>query len=149
MEHDQLAGFPVIVTLPVQWGDQDSFGHVNNTVYLRWCETARIDYLIRIGLWGEAPHGVGPILASITCDYRRPVTHPDRIRVGARVTRVGNSSFRMEHVIVSETMGVVVAESHSTLVVLDYKRGKSVPVPDAVRAAIQDLEARQFERTTK
>jgi acyl-CoA thioesterase FadM len=44
---------------------------------------------------------------------------------------------------------VVVAEAHSTLVVLDYERGKPVPVPDAVRAAIGDLESRQFERTTK
>lgn len=149
MEHDLLAGFPVIVTLPVQWGDQDSFGHVNNTVYLRWCETARIDYLIRIGLWGGAPHGIGPIVASIACDYRKPVNHPDNVRVGARVTKVGNSSFRMEHTIVSETMGVVVAEAHSTLVVLDYDRGKPVPVPDAVRAAIGDLESRQFERTAR
>jgi acyl-CoA thioester hydrolase len=149
MEHDQLAGYPVIVTLPVQWGDQDSFKHVNNTVYLRWLETARVEYLMRIGLWGEAPHGVGPILASITCDYRRPLNHPDRIRVGARVTRVGNSSFRMEHVIVSETLGVVVAESHSTLVVFDYKRGKPVRVPEEVRTAIQDLESHPFEQEKK
>jgi acyl-CoA thioester hydrolase len=155
MEHtNHLAGFPVIVTLPVQWGDQDAFGHVNNVVYIRWCETSRVEYLKRVGLWGPgasgvASNGIGPILASIGCDYRRPVNHPDHIHIGGRVTKIGNSSFRMEHVIVSEALGVVAAEAHSTVVVLDYKRGKTVPVPDAVRAAIEELEGHAFPRAPK
>ena len=45
-----LDGFPVVITLPVQWGDQDAFGHVNNTVYVRWLESARIAYGERVGL---------------------------------------------------------------------------------------------------
>jgi acyl-CoA thioester hydrolase len=146
MKHDGLSEFPVVVTLPVQWGDQDAFGHVNNTVYLRWCETARVEYLIRIGLWMVAPDGTGPILASIACDYRRPLRHPCNVQVGARVTRIGNTSFRMEHRIVNDTLNEVAAEAHSTLVVLNYKRNKPVPVPDAVRQAIERLEARGFER---
>ncbi|HEX8985757.1 MAG TPA: thioesterase family protein [Bryobacteraceae bacterium] len=144
-EHDHLTGYPVVVTLPVQWGDQDSFRHVNNTVYLRWCETARVDYLIRIGLWGDRPDGAAPIVASLNCDYRRPLNHPDRVLVGARVTRIGNSSFRMEHRIVSESLGVLAAESHSTIVVIDSESGRPVRVPEAIRKAIEQVEARQFE----
>jgi len=137
-----LAAFPVVLTIPVQWGDEDSFGHVNNTVYLRWCESARVEYLIRIGLWSQREgDGVGPILASITCDYERAVTFPDTVRVGARVTRIGNTSIRMEHIVVSEAMRSRAAKVHSTLVVLDYDRHKPVPVPAAVREAIGRLES--------
>jgi len=130
----------------VQWGDQDAFGHVNNTVYLRWCESVRIEYLRRIGLWMIDDEGIGPILASISCDYRRPLTYPDTVHAGVRVNKIGNSSFRMDHVVVSEAQKVVAAEVRSTIVVVDYKRNKSVPVPDNVRAAIEKIEGKVFER---
>lgn len=136
----------MVVGIPVQWGDQDAFGHVNNTVYLRWCESVRIEYLRRIGLWMIDGNGVGPILASISCDYRRPLTYPDTVYVGVRVERIGNSSFRMDHVVVSEAQKLVAAEVRSTIVVVDYRRNKSVPVPEPVRAAIEQIEGRVFER---
>jgi acyl-CoA thioester hydrolase len=136
-----LAGFPVVISIPVQWGDHDAFCHVNNTVYLRWCESARVEYLMRVGLWQvREGEGVGPILASISCDYKRPVTYPDTVRVGARVTKIGNSSFRMEHKVVSEAMGIVAAEVHSTVVVFDYCEKKTVRVSHETRSAIAKLE---------
>jgi acyl-CoA thioester hydrolase len=141
--HEALSGFPVVIRVPVLWGDLDAFDHVNNTVYLRWCETARVEYLIRIGLWPSMPPaGLGPILASISCEYRRPVNHPDAVYISARVTGIGNTSFRMEHTIVSETQNVLVAESNSTIVVLDYRDKKPVPVPAEMRKAIAELEGR-------
>ncbi len=140
-----LAGFPVVLSIPVLWGDEDAFGHVNNIMYLRWCETVRVEYLKRIGLWQmKAGEGVGPILASISCDYRRAVNYPDTVRVGGRVTAVGNSSFKMEHLVASERFGFVAAEAASTLVVFDYERKKPVPVPAHDRAAIEELERRRF-----
>jgi acyl-CoA thioester hydrolase len=146
MKHEHLSEFPVVISVPLHWGDQDSFGHVNNTIYLRWCETARVEYLRRIGLWMISTEGIGPILASISCDYRRPLTYPDTVEVGARVTRIGNSSFRMEHRVLSLGQKVVAAEVHSTIVVLDYQRQKAVPLPEAVRSAIEKIEGRTFER---
>lgn len=144
--HELLTGFPVVITLPLLWGDQDSFSHVNNIVYLRWCETARVDYLNRVGLWPqkEPPSTLGPILARICCDYKVPLSYPDTIHVGARITHIGNSSFRMEHVIVSHTHNTLAAAVDSTLVVLDYSCNKSTPVPLKVRAAIEKLEGRSF-----
>lgn len=140
-----LAGFPVTVTLPVQWGDQDAFDHVNNTVYFRWYESARIAYGRQVGLhlWKET-RNIGPILASITCDYRRQLTFPDTIHVGARVTRIGRSSMTMEHVLVSEAVGGVAAEARSAVVMFDYNAGRSYPVPDEIRRAIEELEGRSF-----
>jgi acyl-CoA thioester hydrolase len=147
MKHESLADFHLVISVPVQWGDQDSFNHVNNTVYLRWCESARIEYLRRIGLWQVSEEGLGPILANISCDFRRPLTYPDTVHVGVAVTKIGNSSFRMDHVVVSENLKLVAAELRSTIVVVDYKRGKSVPLPETVRAAIEKIEGRVFERS--
>jgi acyl-CoA thioester hydrolase len=136
-----LADFPVVILLPVQWGDQDAFGHVNNTVYFRWCESARIEYLDKLGLADRMrTEGIGPILAAITCNYRSPVTYPDQVQVGARITRLGRSSVTMEHVIYSEGQRRVVADSTSTLVVFDYNRQASHPIPDDVRSAIEHIE---------
>jgi acyl-CoA thioester hydrolase len=137
-----LNEYPVTLALPVQWGEQDAFGHVNNTVYFRWCESARIVYLERVGLRASLQNeATGPILARIGCDFRQPVRFPDAVEVGSRVTRMGRSSFDMEHRIVSERLGLV-AEAASTLVVYDYGAGRSVAIPEAVRAAIEALEGR-------
>jgi acyl-CoA thioester hydrolase len=138
-----IKDFPITFSIPVQWGEQDGFGHVNNIVYLRWCETTRIYYLERIGLTRERHNGVGPILAHIGCNYRKPVTFPDTVHIGARVTKLGNSSFQMEHAVFSDELGLV-AEADSTLVVYDYTAGKTCPIPAEVRAAICALEQREF-----
>lgn len=140
--HEALADFPLVTTIPLLWGDHDAFGHVNNLVYLRWCETARVEYLMRIGLWPSLPPaGIGPILASITCDYKRPLTFPDTVSIGTRVSRIGNRSFQMEHRVVSLGLDAVAAEVSSTLVILDYGRNQTVPVPEECRKAIADLES--------
>ena len=138
---DPLAEFPIVIAQPVQWGDQDSMGHVNNVVFFRWCESARIDYFGRIGMPGKRAGGQGEfILASIRCDFRRQVNFPDTVRIGARISRIGRSSMTMEHVIVSQAQQAVVAEAESTMVSFDYTAGKSQPVPDEARAAIARLE---------
>lgn len=140
-----LADFPVVILVPVQWGDQDAFLHVNNTVYFRWCESARIEYLDKLALADRMrTEGIGPILAAISCNYRSPVTYPDQVQVGARITRLGRSSLTMEHIVYSEEQRQVVADSTSTLVVFDYNRQASHPIPDNVRAAIQRIEGREL-----
>jgi acyl-CoA thioester hydrolase len=141
----QLAEFPVVLRWPVQWGDEDSFGHVNNTVYIRWFESARIEYLQRTGLTGmHQRQRVGPILASVTCHFRRPAEFPDWVQIGARVTRFGRTSFTMAHCIVSEAQGAVVAEGDSVIVVFDYNAGRPHPIPDELRQAIERLEGKSL-----
>src|SRR5262245_43477380 len=136
-----LPGFPVSIVLPVQWGDQDALGHVNNIVYFRWCESARIDYLRRLGLEAAGSgQAAGIIVAAIGCDFRRPVTFPDTVLVGARITRIGRSSMTMEHKVYSQAQQMIVAEGTSTIVAFDHKAGASRPVSDEVRAAIGAME---------
>jgi acyl-CoA thioester hydrolase len=138
-----LAGFPVVITWPVQWGDMDSYQHVNNAVFFRWFETARIAYTQKLGLKDMMIRDrVGPILAAIACDYRRQVTFPDTVVIGSRVTRIGRTSFAMEHALVSSAQRALAAESRSTIVVFDYAANTPVPVPDDVRRAIGELEGK-------
>ena len=140
-----LAEFPVTIRWPVQWGDQDAFLHVNNTIYFRWFETVRIVYLEEVGLQALMEREqVGPILAAISCQYRKPVTYPDAVHIGARVTRLGRSSITMDHRIYSQSQQTIVAHGDSTLVVFDYKVQKSQPIPPEIRRAIEQLEGKEF-----
>jgi acyl-CoA thioester hydrolase len=140
-----LAEFPVVVVQPVQWGDQDSLGHVNNVTYFRWCESARIAYSLKVGLMDmHKNEGIGPILASVANDFRRQITYPDTVHIGVRITRIGRSSIDMEHKIFSQNDHALAAEGTSTLVVFDYQTNKSCPVPARIRHAVENLEGRTF-----
>jgi len=145
---ESLIDFPVVVAIPLLWADHDEFGHVNNLAYLRWCETARVEYLARIGFWPPLPPaGVGPILASISCDYKRQLTYPDTTYTGARVSLIGNRSFQLQHRVVSKTLDMIVAEVLSTIVALDYASNKAVPIPEHCRKAIEELESKPAGRS--
>jgi acyl-CoA thioester hydrolase len=140
-----LSDFPTVIELPVQWGDMDSYQHVNNVVHLRWFESARIVYLEQINLKSlYHTAGIGPILAAIGCNYRRQLTYPDLVAVGARVTRIGRTSFEMEHVLYSTAQQSIVADGKSTIVTFDYKQQRPTPVPDDMRAKIAAIEGKPF-----
>jgi acyl-CoA thioester hydrolase len=136
----ELAEFPITVEVPVAWGDMDAFDHVNNTVFFRWFETARIAFLEAIDFTaGGAGGGVGPILASTSCRFRRPVTFPDTVTVGVRVTDVAADRFVHEYRVLGRALGEVVAEGTGVVVSYDYAAGGKAPIPESVRAAIGRL----------
>ncbi len=133
----ELAGYLALVTLPVQWGDQDAFGHVNNAVPLRWFESSRIVLLEEHGLaylMGEGD--LVPLVASITCNYRRQITYPDVICVGTRVAELKHSRMTLAHVVYSQAQRQIVADGET--VVVFYHRGKQRPtrVPAELRAKL-------------
>ena len=122
---------------------------MNNLAYLRWSETARVEYLMRIDFWPPLPPaGVGPILASLSCNYKRVMTFPDIAFTGARVTRIGNRSFQLQHRVVSKALDTIAAEVQSTIVVLDYAHNKAVPIPEHCRKAIEELESKLVGRSS-
>ncbi len=143
MTDELLAGYPVVVEIPVAWGDMDYFRHVNNIVFFRYFESARIEYLERIGFRELAEDDpVGPILASTSCRFRRSLTWPDTVAVGARVVEVGEDRFSMAYRLVSRKSGEVAAEGDGVLVSFDYAAQKKVPLPGRVRQAIESLDER-------
>ncbi len=147
---DLLAGYPVILAIPVAWGEMDAFQHVNNIVYLRYAESARIAYLERAGLSDSmGASGLGPILASISCRYLFPVTYPDTVHVGTRVTEIGADRFTVHFRIVSTRHVRIVAQGDSVIVSYDYRTGSKAPLPAAVRAAIETMEPALAAPTTQ
>jgi acyl-CoA thioester hydrolase len=137
-----LSGYSMVVRSPVDWGDMDAFNHVNNTIYFRFFENARIALLERIGLAAMDSHGsVGPILHSTSARFRHPMMYPDTALIGCRITDVGEDRFNMEHRIVSERHRVVTADGTSVMVCYDYAAGRKAPLPEAVRAEIIGLGA--------
>ncbi len=134
----KLSAYHTVTSLPVQWGDQDAFGHVNNVTYFRWLESARIDLLAacpsQVTMAGSGP---GPIVASLTCDYRRQLHFPDQVLIGSRVDRIGRSSADLVHAIVSVEQQEVVAEGRCVIVVYDYTSRRVCRIPEDLRQAFE------------
>lgn len=132
-----LDGFPVRISLPVQWGDMDAYDHVNNTVFFRWFESARMEYLVQCGLTESRElDGIGAILHSTSCRFRLPVLFPDTVHVGARVTELGEDRFTMEYRVVSERHRGVAAEGQAVIVAYDYNASRKTTIPESVRARL-------------
>ncbi|MFO0562602.1 MAG: thioesterase family protein [Polyangiales bacterium] len=129
----------VVIELPVQWGDMDALGHVNNTRYFTWFESARIALFEKIGVSSAGPSSVAPILATTTCTYLAPLHYPARLQVSARCAKVGETSLTMEYEVACGDR--VHARGSSVAVLVDYNTSAKVRVPDAVRAAIAALDA--------
>ncbi len=139
-----LASFPVVIEQVVVWGDMDAYRHVNNVVYFRYFENARLEYLRRID-WPrlERETGIGPILASVSARFRQPLTYPDTIRIGARLTTIAEDRFTLEHVIVSTQREGVVTEGQGVVVAYHHGDGKKAALPEVLRRNIAALEGRE------
>lgn len=144
---DLLKRYPVVIEFPVAWGEMDSMGHVNNIVYFRYFESVRIAYFERMDLLGHMKEtGVGPILGEISCKFRIPLTYPDKVLIGAKVVRIEEDRFVMNHLVVSAKHQRVAAEGDGVIVTFDYRAGKKVAVPDSVKQAMLDLEKTVSEK---
>jgi acyl-CoA thioester hydrolase len=143
--HALLASFPVVLELPVQWGEMDAYGHVNNAVFFRYFESARMLYLERAG-FVESHHRnrIGAILHSTACRFRQPLHYPDTVQVGATASEIKEDRFTMIYAVVSLTRNVVVAEGTGVIVSFDYARGSKTPLPREVVLAINALESKSL-----
>src|SRR5947207_15757363 len=93
-----LLGFPVVVQQAVVWGDMDSYRHVNNVMYFRYFENARLEYFRRLDWFEyEKQTGIGPILAATQARFRKPLTYPDTISVGCWIAKIEEDRFHMEY----------------------------------------------------
>lgn len=141
MSENLLAGYPIVVHIPVQWGEMDAYGHVNNSVFFRFFESARVKYFEECKfLEAYERDRVGAILHSTHCRFRRPLIYPDTALVGTRVTDLTVDRFTMVYTLVSEAQQAVAAEGECIVVSYDYTSLRAAPIPDYVRDAIKRLE---------
>ncbi len=132
---------PVIIEIPVAWGEMDAYGHVNNIVYLRYFESARIAYFMKLGLTEYREQtGIGPILATIQCRFRIPLTFPDTVRAGARISKIERDRFAIEHYVFSQNHQKIAAEGAGIVVSYDYRANTKAPLPMEIVERIKNLE---------
>ena len=136
-----LEKYPVIQKFPVQWGDMDAAQHVNNLVYLRWAESARIYYFMKMNMdTSFSGDAAGPILGWQDCKYIFPITFPDTAVVGTRVIEILEDRFTLESAVFSEKHQRIASLSKHTIIAYDYKALKKAALPAAWLKGIKELE---------
>lgn len=141
MKASLLKEYPAVISVPVQWADMDAFGHVNNTIYLRWFESARISYFEQMGFYEyREREGVGPILGSTQCKFLLPLTYPDTAWVGATVNEIGDDRFKMQYAVASERHRKLAAVGEGLIVSYDYHELRKASLPDSMIERIRHIE---------
>jgi acyl-CoA thioester hydrolase len=140
-----LEGYPVVIEVPVAWGEMDSLQHVNNIIYFRYFESARMAYFNELDIWTYMDEtGIGPILASTECRFKLPLSYPDTVSVGTRITGIAEDRFVMKYMVISHRHQRIAAEGEGLVVSYDYREKRKAPLPHAIRMRIESLEQQQF-----
>lgn len=130
-----------VVRMPIRWGDMDAMGHVNNTIYFRYFEQARIDWFLELGTPADPGLEFGPVIVNAHCAFLRQLRYPGEIEVRTYVGALGRSSFEtIQEVRRCDDLDVVMAAGGAKVVWIDYRREKSVVLPDALRATLETAE---------
>ncbi|MFZ5528924.1 MAG: acyl-CoA thioesterase [Pseudomonadota bacterium] len=122
------------VPLPILWGDMDSLGHVNNTVYFRYMEQARVSWIAAIS--GQvSSEDEGPVIANTFCNFYRPLVFPGNLVVKLYVANPGRTSIdTFVSIERADEPGAAYAEGGATLVWVSMKDGRPLPLPGFMRA---------------
>ena len=132
--NEKLQGFNSVEEIPVRWGDMDARGHVNNTVYFRYFESSRIALFHKLKVYEEMEViGDAPILVYTHCNFKSPVTYPDTIYVGVKITNIEESKVKMTHSIVSKKLNREVADGEALVVWYNYHEQKKGKIPEILK----------------
>jgi acyl-CoA thioester hydrolase len=136
-----MISFRFYYPIEVRYGDLDPQGHVNNACYFTYIEQARVGYIKRLGLWdGGSFLDIGIIIADAQMNFKAPILFGQAVRVGVRVTRLGNKSLTMKYRLEEAGSGQEFSSGSTVLVTYDYHQERSVPLPGSWRAAIAEFE---------
>lgn len=132
-----LSDYAYVYEQAVAWGEMDAFNHLNNVVYYRYAESARIGYLEALGLFTQDAQVV---LAQSSCQYLRPVTFPDTLLIGVRCQHIGTTSMITSYEYYSCAQQAIVASGEAVLVRLDAQSQQKIAWTEAQRQQILAFE---------
>ena len=128
MKKNKLSAYPFHVPMSTRWIDLDAFGHVNNAIFASYIENARSNLFTKWSL-PYLGNGKSLILASLKIDYLKQLKHPNKIIVGQRVSRIGNTSFDIEaSIYLSSDTNTAICSSNVVIVCFDFDTQKPIPV---------------------
>jgi len=123
--------------IPIRWGDMDAMGHVNNTIYFRYMEQARISWFAALVPAREAWQSTGIVIANAVCNYKRPITYPGTVEVRLLIGAPGGSSvptFYELRVTRDEMRDPdLYADGEAVVVFVNMKTQRSSRIPDGIR----------------
>ncbi|HBL78301.1 MAG: hypothetical protein A2W90_16405 [Bacteroidetes bacterium GWF2_42_66] len=126
--------------LRIDWSEIDLFGHVNNLAILKYVQAARVNYLEIIGLMQiQSNTKIGPILASATCQFRKPLFYPGQVMVYSNVNSIKNTSFIIQHEIRNDKSEIV-AEAQDVIVLYDFDKNTKRILPDEIKYKIMEMQ---------
>ncbi len=124
------------LVIPLRWGDMDAMGHINNTLYFRYMEICRLDWVFKVGV-STRLDGAGPVIVNAFCNFLGQLEFPGDIRVTMDVANPGRSSVETYHTLERvDQPGTVWAEGGARMVWTDYAARKSAPMPEWFRALL-------------
>lgn len=133
------AEYPQLLAIPTRWSDNDIYGHVNNTLYYAFFDTAINQYLIAEGGLDIAQGQIIGLAAESHCRFLQSLAFPETVEVGLRVGKLGNSSVRYELAIFKRDQSFAAATGYFVHVFVDRETRRSTPIPATIRAALQRL----------
>lgn len=125
--------------ITLRWGDNDAYGHVNNTVYYAWFDSAVNAWLVEAGLLDIAAGDPIGLVAGTACDYFAPLSFPGEAEVGLSVDWIGTSSVTYLLGVFAPGADSPVAQGRFTHVMVGRDERRPVPVPDDWRVALETL----------
>ena len=135
--------YPQFSTIATRWSDNDVYGHVNNVVYYSYFDTVVNRWLIEAGALDIHGGSVIGLVVETQCHYFAPLAFPQTLDAGLRVAHLGRSSVRYEIGLFAAGEAQTAAAGHFVHVYVDRASRKPVPLPAAVRAALQSLQPLQ------
>ena len=125
---------------PIRWGDMDAMRHVNNTLYFRYMEQVRIEYLESIG-YAIPSQGTTPVIINAICTFLIPLTYPGIVEIRLFFGAPGRSSIPSSYEIRLQGDDTLYARGDAKIVWTDIASGKSVPIPDDFRALLSTVSS--------
>jgi len=133
------AEYPYHQAITTRWMDNDAYGHVNNVHFLSYFDTVVNTYLIGRGALDIQKSPVIGLVVETTCQYLAPLTYPETVTAGLRVSHVGRSSVRYEIALFAGNAEAAAAQGHFVHVYVDRESRRPVELPPTLRAALDPL----------
>ena len=124
------------MSIPIRWGDMDAMNHVNNTIYFRYLEISRIEWMQSIDCAPD-PQGEGPVIVNAFCNFYKQLEYPGDVRVKMYVSDPGRTTFEswatLERV---DQPGVIYAAGGATTIWVDFPKQKAQTLPERIRQLV-------------
>ncbi len=124
------------ISLRIDWSELDVFGHINNVMFNKYAQAARLNYVDTIGLMElHKTQNIGFMVAETNCQFKKELLFPGNIHIQTKIDFVKNTSFALEHIMTNDS-DELVAIAKDVLVVFDFTQKEKCLIPEEIKEKI-------------